>query len=95
VLEEAEVSCRLVEPGKGVEEAVVSCRLVEPGKGVEEAEGNCRLTEPGKGEEEEEEHGDDALKVEGAGVEMQVVLGATVLEEHGLPDEEAGAGGLL
>jgi hypothetical protein len=57
---------------------------------VEEAEVSCRLAEPGKGEEEEEEHGDDALKVEGEGV-----LDVTVLEEHGLPGEGAGAGGPL
>ncbi len=64
---------------------------------VEEAEVSCRLSEPGKGEEEEEEeeHGDDALKGEGAGVETQGALGVTVLEEHGLPGGEAGAGGPL
>jgi hypothetical protein len=54
---------------------------------------SCRLAEPGKGEEEEEEeHGDDALKVEGEEVEKQGALGATALEEHGVPGEEAGAG---
>ncbi len=62
-----------------------NCRLTEPEQGVEEAEVSCRLAELGKGEEEE--HGDDAL--EGEGVEKQ---GVTVLEEHGLPGEEAVAG---
>ncbi len=63
---------------------------------VEEAEVSCRLTELGKGAEEEEEHGDDALKVEGEGVEKQYgALGVTVLEEHGLPGEGEGAGGLI
>ncbi len=56
---------------------------------------SCRLAEPGKGAEEEEEHGDDALKVEGEGVEKQGALSVTVLEEHGLPGEEARVGGLL
>ncbi len=56
---------------------------------------SCKLTEPGKGEEEEQEYGDDALKVEGEGVEKQGALGAKVLEEHRLPGEGAGAGGLL
>jgi hypothetical protein len=62
---------------------------------MEEAEVSCRLAEPGMGAEEEKEHGDDALKVEGEGVEKQGALGVTVLEEHGLPGEEAVAGGPL
>jgi hypothetical protein len=63
---------------------------------VEEAEVSCRLAEPGMGEEEEEEeHGDDALNVEGEEVEKQGALGVMELGEHVLPGEEAGAGGLL
>ncbi len=68
----------------------MSCRLAELGKASDRAEVSCRLVEPEKGAEEEEEHGDDALKVEGEGA-----LGVTVLKEHRLPGEEAGAGRLL
>jgi hypothetical protein len=83
------VSCTLTEPGKAADEAEVSCTLTAPGKAADGAKVSCTLTEQGKGEEEEEKHGDDALKVEGEGVEKQ---GVTVLGEHGLPGEGAGAG---